>query len=314
MPKISVIVPVYNAEKFLSECIKSVLNQTYKDFELLLINDGSTDNSANICKSFAENDSRIILFNKSNEGVSKTRQFGINKSKGEYIIFIDSDDKVDTNMLYCMLNKIVESASDMVICDYWAYENNKDKYICQNPISCNNKSLLNSFLSQKLHGSCCNKMVRKEFYLKVTFPLNLNYSEDTYVIMHIVNLGAKVVYLNSAFYHYRLTGNENSIMKSNKIKLLEQGLEFVRLIKDICPINEFKDGYAVQYADLAVRAYCSHYFDSKKLRETLVIWDQSYGFVSKLPRLWKFLITLLIRNNIYEPFYFLIRLRRILLK
>ena len=115
MPKISVIVPVYNTEKYIGRCIESILNQSYKELEVIVINDGSSDGSAEIIRKYAENDSRIIFIDNKNYGVSESRNIGIRNAKGEYIQFVDSDDFIDENMLKDTLKLLEEHNVDMVI-------------------------------------------------------------------------------------------------------------------------------------------------------------------------------------------------------
>ena len=105
MDKISIIVPVYNAQKYLKKCIDSIINQTYKNIEILLINDGSKDKSLKICKEYEKKDSRIIVIDKQNKGVSNTRNVGIKKSTGDYIVFIDSDDCFELDAIETMYKK-----------------------------------------------------------------------------------------------------------------------------------------------------------------------------------------------------------------
>ena len=115
-PDISIIVPVYNSGKWLNRCIDSILAQTYADFEVLLINDGSTDNSPAICDEYAARDSRIRVFHKPNSGVSASRNLGISNSNGEYITFVDSDDWIDAEYLECLHDNI--AGADLSICDF----------------------------------------------------------------------------------------------------------------------------------------------------------------------------------------------------
>ena len=115
MPRLSIIVPIYNVEKYLSRCIESILNQTFKDFELILVNDGSTDNCKEICEKYKRMDSRIIVANKKNGGLSSARNLGIDISKGDYIGFVDSDDFIDVHMYEILLNTINAYDSDIVI-------------------------------------------------------------------------------------------------------------------------------------------------------------------------------------------------------
>lgn len=122
MAKISLIVPVYNTEKYLNKCIDSLINQSYDDIEIIIINDGSTDYSENLIKSY--NDKRIKYISKKNEGIGKTRNLGIEKSSGEYLAFVDSDDYLNENFCEKMLNKAITDDCDVVICDY--YEDHND--------------------------------------------------------------------------------------------------------------------------------------------------------------------------------------------
>lgn len=120
---VSIVVPVYNAEKYLSKCIDSILNQTFKNFELILVNDGSKDNSLIICEDYKVSDRRIKVINKKNEGVSIARNIGINSAKGKYIMFIDSDDWIESNMVEKMYDAIQNS--DIAVCGSKTVEKNK---------------------------------------------------------------------------------------------------------------------------------------------------------------------------------------------
>lgn len=119
MPKISIIVPVYKAEKYLNRCVDSILAQTFTDFELLLIDDGSPDKSGEICDEYARKDSRVRVIHKENGGVSSARQRGLDESIGEYTIHADPDDWVEPTMLEELYNKANKEDADMVICDFF---------------------------------------------------------------------------------------------------------------------------------------------------------------------------------------------------
>lgn len=119
MPQISIIVPVYNAEKYLPKCIDSLLSQTFKDIEIILINDGSTDSSPEICEKYSIKDQRIIVVSKENEGLAKARQDGIEKAHADYISFLDSDDYYEPTFCETMFNRMVKVGADLVECDYY---------------------------------------------------------------------------------------------------------------------------------------------------------------------------------------------------
>lgn len=113
---ISIIIPVYNVKLYLDNCIQSVIQQSYTDFECILVDDGSTDGSSEICDQWAEKDNRIIIVHQPNGGVSSARNKGLEQAKGEYICFIDSDDWVDVDYLSAMINNLKEKETDLIIC------------------------------------------------------------------------------------------------------------------------------------------------------------------------------------------------------
>lgn len=126
--KISVIVPVYNVEKYLKRCINSILNQTFKNFELILVNDGSTDNSLNICKNYKEKDGRIQLISQTNKGLSAARNTGLKYAKGKYVCFVDSDDFIEKEYLSLLLSNIEKYNSDIAMCEYYLTNEEGRKY------------------------------------------------------------------------------------------------------------------------------------------------------------------------------------------
>ena len=130
MPKLSIIVPVYNVEKYLDKCLDSILNSTYKDFELIVINDGTKDNSEQIITKYLENEEykdKIIYISKENSGLSDTRNLGMSKATGDYIAFVDSDDYIEPNMYETMMNKALEKDFDIVASDVRLVYENSDK-------------------------------------------------------------------------------------------------------------------------------------------------------------------------------------------
>ena len=125
--KVSVIVPIYNADKYLKECIESLLNQTYTNLEIICLNDGSTDSSTKICKELSETDNRIILIEKENTGVSATRNLGLKIASGEYIMFLDADDFLEPNAIEIALNTGIEYGAEIV--QFGFFRNNKENKI-----------------------------------------------------------------------------------------------------------------------------------------------------------------------------------------
>lgn len=215
-PKVSIIVPVYKAEAYLHRCIDSLLNQTFQDYEILLIDDGSPDKSGEICDEYAKKDNRVRAFHKENGGVSSARQCGIDNALGEYIIHADPDDWVEPNMLEELYAKAKEEDADMVICDFYIeyIKSGKIEYINQKPSALDHDIVLKE-LFQQLHGSCWNKLVKRVCYNKygVKFPIELSCNEDQYVIASLLINNIKVSYISKAFYHYTQDVNENSLIR-----------------------------------------------------------------------------------------------------
>ena len=184
-PKISVIMPIYKAEKYLDKCVTSILQQTFQDFELLLIDDGSPDGCGRMCDEYALRDSRVKVFHKPNGGVSSARQFGTENAQGEYIIHADPDDWVEPEMLEELYSVAKENGCDVVFCDFWTETEKGSFYTTQKTSKTDNYSLITALLGHRLHGACWNKLVKKSCFKDVRFPESLNYCEDLYVNLHI---------------------------------------------------------------------------------------------------------------------------------
>ena len=178
-PKISVIVPVYKAEHYLARCVDTLLAQTFDDFEVILVDDGSPDNSGAICDEYALKDKRVRVIHQPNAGVSMARQKGLDNARGEYVIHADPDDWVEPDMLKELYAKAKEEDADMVICDFYAHYGEKVVYERQQPSSLDHNTVLCE-LFKHLHGSCWNKLVRRICFLKfdIHFSEGVSFCED----------------------------------------------------------------------------------------------------------------------------------------
>jgi glycosyltransferase involved in cell wall biosynthesis len=208
-PTVSIIVPVYNVEKYLEKCIDSILSQTFKDFELILVDDCSMDNSLKICKGFFQKDTRIkIITNSKNMGSSLSRKNGFEASSGKYIQFIDSDDWIESDMIERMAEEAEAENFDMVLCDFF---DDQSKEIMKDSIIVKSekiKDIITSF------GTCAvwNKLVRREIVDKIIFP-DTSYSEDRYITLQTIYFSNRFGYINLPLYHY--VYNTNSITKKS---------------------------------------------------------------------------------------------------
>lgn len=214
MVKVSIIVPVYNVEKYLSKCIESILNQTLNDFELILVNDGSTDNSAKICEEYRIKDSRIILINKENGGLSSARNAGLDIAKGKYIGFVDSDDFIDPQMYEILYNLCLDYNCNISSCVSKLIMGEQDinKEYSEEISILDSKEAINLTLDGQLSNySVCSKLFLKELFEGISFPEGRIY-EDVSVYYKLYMKSNKVLYIDKLLYYYMY--RENSITKS----------------------------------------------------------------------------------------------------
>lgn len=210
---ISIIVPVYNVEKYLPKCIESLLYQSYKNLEILLIDDGSTDNSGQICKEYAQKDARIVLIQKQNEGVLKTRNLGIELAKGAYIGFIDADDWIEQEMFEKLYHAIQTTSSDISICNKYIYDDiTKNKfqefgglkhgeYIKEAVLGQYFSIHPSNAMSRNLYDKLFKADLIKTNYKKV--DIRLYYFEDIVLTFFCILDAAKICKLEDAYYYYR---------------------------------------------------------------------------------------------------------------
>lgn len=213
---ISIIVPVYNVETKLERCIESLINQSYSNIEILLINDGSIDKSGEICNLYSKKDKRVTVIHKENGGVSSARNIGLKNAIGKYIIFCDSDDYVDNKMCEKMLNKLLETNSELVICSYFTVYNNRikkhecneKKYNCIKDIEADFSNLY----SDCFFNSPWNKLYIKD-KIDFEFKEDMKYFEDYYFNIEYMDNIDKVCTTKDAFYYY----NEDSVGSLTKV-------------------------------------------------------------------------------------------------
>ncbi len=215
---ISVIVPVYNAEQYLGKCLSYLQSQTIHEYEVILIDDGSTDNSGSICDEFARTDPHFKVIHQPNGGVGHARQIGLENAQGRYVIHVDPDDWVEPNMLEEMYLFVKANDIDMVICDYYEHYPNGEQIVVLNANSLDNEKLAKKLLEQKIYGFCWNKLVRLECIKKyhVSFP-SLALCEDLYFNISLLMHPVKVGYLPKAFYHYNRTNPQSITLSGNPL-------------------------------------------------------------------------------------------------
>lgn len=210
-PLVSIVVPVYNVERYLEECFSSIASQTYRNIEIILVDDGSKDKSGEIADVLAQSDSRAMVIHKKNSGPSDTRNLGIKIAKGEYLVFIDSDDYIDTNFIEILLNSALQTQSDIVQCN-----NSRDRHkLGQGDLSNTSKPGIAAFielLSYKMISPVVWGKIYKTSLFRdnnLDFPTGRQH-EDTAILYKLIYFANNVVCLNKILYYYR--PNDNSIM------------------------------------------------------------------------------------------------------
>lgn len=241
---ISAIIPVYNAEEYLRECIESLINQSLKEIEMIFINDGSNDNSLNILKSYEQIDNRIKIINQKNSGPSNARNNGLNLAQGEYISFIDSDDWIDLDMFKIMYDNAKKNNCDAVICDMNMVGSNSDIYVrgIKNNIKIFDRNLIEdiiftSLLRDSQFNSMANKIFKREIIEKNNIRLDekIFYAEDWLFNMEFFKFCNKASYINKCFYYYR-RGHESSSSSYKEDTFEKVGLWIYRKRKEYAKI------------------------------------------------------------------------------
>lgn len=230
--KISVIVPCYNIESYLPRCIESILAQTYKNLEIILISDGSTDGTDEVIREYAKKDSRIIPVFKQNSGVSDTRNRGLDIATGDYIGFVDGDDYIEPEMYETLLKNAIENNADISHCGYQMvfpsrvdYYYNTGKKVIQD----NKKGIRDIIVGNYVEPSPCIKMYRKNIVNNLRMPPDIKINEDVIFNFYAFVNSQKSVYEDLPFYHYILRKGSAATSKINQNKLFDP----VRVRKEI---------------------------------------------------------------------------------
>lgn len=248
MPAISVIVPVYNAEKYLHRCIDSILAQSFTDFELLLINDGSRDKSGKICDEYALKDSRIRVFHKENEGASSARNLGLDNICGEWITFVDSDDWIDAELYEKMLVSALTTDSDIVVCGVKIEDDDKCLSRLECPQSYASKASLSNLhmIEGPIYSSLWNKLIKKSLFknYNIRFEPRLRMWDDLYVILRIRYFNPKINVIENIYYHYIMTDSP-SITKSGMSSKVSSQLLCASLLSTFLKSHKMQQRYLV---------------------------------------------------------------------
>lgn len=265
---ISVIVPVFNAELYIHKCLTSIINQTYKNIEIIVINDGSEDHSAQLCDEFALQDNRIKVFHQSNSGLSAVRNKGIRLAKGDYIGFVDCDDSIHPEMYELLLNNLIKHQTDISICNYSrVFDQDLAGHIRKSNLSIKHQRI---FFFKKEEAF---ERLFSEFYLIMVVPWNKLYkktvfnnikypvgkvNDDEFVIHHIIQASDRFIYTNADLYYYyhnpsSITKAKYNLKRLNKIEAVKDRL----LLLQKQSHNELMPKAANAYLNLIILNYDS---------------------------------------------------------
>ncbi|MBQ8658079.1 MAG: glycosyltransferase [Clostridia bacterium] len=238
---ISVIIPVHNVEKYLFECVDSVLKQTYQNLEILLIDDGSTDGSGNLCDEYAEKDSRIKVVHKENGGVSSARNVGLDLAKGEYITFIDSDDYVSGNYVQALYENLKENGSDLAFCKYaHKYENDmqnsKEHFPSKIIVDTSSVDFIKFFsrfisLKNNIMGACWRILFSREILRGLSFNTQIRIAEDLLFVLQVIKKAKTLSFINKELYFYRI--NKKSAVHTYRKQYLQGQILLYKKIEDL---------------------------------------------------------------------------------
>lgn len=261
--RISVIVPVYNVEKYIKRCLESLLNQTYKNLEIIIIDDGTKDSSGKICDEISKSDSRIKVIHQKNQGLSGARNTGLKNSTGEYITFVDSDDYIDNKMFEKMLSTLKTNNADIIECGT-IYCDEKGNYIkenTKNKIKIYEKDIqVKELISNgNITTMSCGKLYKKDLFKNFEFPIG-KYHEDVFTTYKLLHVSKKTVVLNQGFYYYRQVNG--SIMNSNfNIKHLDS-------IEAVLERSKFIEKY---YSEYKKYEYANIVYSCCKVYERMIL-------------------------------------------
>lgn len=312
--EVSVIVPVYNSELYIEECINSILQQSFDDIEVVIVDDGSTDKTAEICNNISQKNENVLYYKKENSGVSSARNKGIELSSGKYLAFVDSDDIIHKDMIR-LLYKSIQNV-DISVCGYCLYENKTNNVIekfgrdfCGSYADFFDN--FNCFISPPLVLGPCFKLIKKEIVIEhdVIFPEDISYGEDALFVLEYLKYCERISVISDCLYYYRQHGNktlckmyrEDKMIIKKRIydKMVELGGNRVKLAAEEWFINSF-DGYIHELvaSDMKYSKKKDHFYNNAKQIDILKMYS-GYKKLTSLKRI----VSFCVKTRIFFPLY-----------
>jgi glycosyltransferase involved in cell wall biosynthesis len=244
---ISVIIPVYNVDKYIDRCLESIVSQTYSNLEIIVVDDGSTDESLSICDKWMNRDGRIKVIHKKNGGVSSARNVGLEISRGAYIVFVDPDDYIETSMIEIMYKKSMDYCADLVCCgiNYVSLEGMVE-YVGFNEVLLEKDDAIKSLLSHKgcMRPYVWDKLYKREIIEDKRFDNSLKHAEDILFVYEVLKVAETVMIISDALYYY--VKRKESLVGSKFKHSQKQVLEAAQIIiNNTDEIGKYRD-YAIQ--------------------------------------------------------------------
>lgn len=298
-PLISVIVPIYNVEKYLDRCVKSIINQTYRNLEILLIDDGSPDESPRMADVWRLKDNRIQVFHKSNGGLSDARNYGLDRITGDYVAFVDSDDYIEPDMYKILVEAIQRNNCELACCGRFYTKLSIDipsRYLENEQVFSNVEAIRELLNNGCIEEAAWDKLYNAKLWDNIRFPWG-EINEDIVVMPKILSKCSRIVHVGKAFYHYCYNGSSitNSGYNIKKDVMLKHMLDLSIYIKDFYPqeyryVNVLRAKYAMTTLMAIVLAeeekkYNNSYEQYHRiLKETYLymIWCENFSIKQKM--------------------------------
>lgn len=299
-PLVSILIPVYNVEAYLSQCLDSVIGQTYADLQIVLIDDGSTDRSWEIMLEYAQRDNRIEIYHQDNAGVATTRNHLLEKIKGEYFLFIDSDDWVELDMVEFLLRRIEINKSDIAACAMLINDNIPAEKFVEDVWE--QENVIKEFLKHtSFNGSLCNKIIKSSLLSGNRFDARISYGEDALLCWKIIQNLSRATITNKQLYHYRRNPQSLSRQKWTPEKKGSGHLVWQEIVNETS--ISWKQYWDIAKARFAIEDFWGLYFaaisdyqydEHIKLRQKNIIDNIKHVYKSHLLTFNKMLVLLLL--------------------
>lgn len=283
MPRLSIILPVYNGANFLVKCIESILGNTYKDFELIIVNDGSTDDTAEICNGYARQDSRVIVHHNSNQGVSYSRNFGIDHAKGEWISFIDADDRYTPDAFQTIIYEMTSNAPDMICFGFRSISKDCENVICLPEVRNGKFTFMRE---QMLHGWTVvwNTFFKKDLIDRHALRFNegISIGEDFELLFRAYYYAKIIKVIDKPLYYYNRMNEESALHKMTVRQydeIIKANTSVASFFNEKGILDKFRDIVAWKI----LRAKQDYILDTATHNKFLAIYPECHRYILSCP-------------------------------